>query len=132
MRKFGRSLTDYLQSFAEPVLVIDQDGRVITVNEPGRKVLNKGIKEIEGYLGGEVFGCEHSKEPGGCGETLHCLSCVVRSTVERTYHTGITHHRIPACPDLDIVSGPRTIKFIISTEKIEKAVLLKIEEIHTA
>lgn len=129
MSRFGRSLTNYLQSFSEPVLVVDQDGRIITVNDSGQEVLSKNITKIEGYLGGQVFGCLHSREPGGCGETLHCLSCVVRNTVEETYKTGIAHHRIPACQDLDTVSGPRTTRFIISTEKIEKAVLLILEEI---
>lgn len=131
MRKHGRCLNDYLGQFSEPVLVIDRNGRAITANKAGQYVLGKEIEEIEGYLGGEIFGCLHAQEEGGCGETLHCLSCVIRNTVEETYRTGLSQQKIPACQDLDTVSGPRTTRFIISTEKLDHAVLLKVDDIKT-
>lgn len=132
MSRHGRSLNDYLRQFKEPVLVIDQNGRAITANDAGQQLLGKEMDEIEGYLGGEIFGCQHAQEEGGCGETLHCLSCVIRNTVEETYRTGIPHHKVPACQDLDTVAGPRKVRFIISTEKIDHSVLLKIDNIATA
>lgn len=129
MSRFGRSLDEYLNSFAEPVLVVDQTGRIITINGMGQQVLSKPSDQIEGYLGGQVFGCLYAKEEGGCGETLHCLSCVIRTSVEETHRTGTAHHRVPACQDLDTVAGPRLTRFVISTEKIEDVVLLRVDEI---
>ncbi len=129
MSKYGRGLDEFLENFSEPVLVVDQNGRAITANRAGRQVTGKELDQIEGYLGGEIFGCLHAQEDGGCGETIHCLSCVIRNTVVETYRTGTSHHRVPACQDLDTVSGPRTTRFIISTEKIDHAVLLRIDDI---
>ena len=129
MTRLGQSLNDYLNELQEPVLVMDKYARVITVNQPGEQVLGKPLPGISGYLGGEVFGCLHAKEPGGCGATLHCLSCVIRDTIEDTHRTGQAHHHIPACQDLDTVDGPRKTRFIISTEKVEELVLLTLEDI---
>jgi len=130
MSKYGRSLSDFLNGFREPVLVVDQGGRIITVNGSGQEMLAKEIDQIEGYLGGEVFGCFHAKETGTCGEAIHCLSCVIRNTVEETYRTGVAHQNITACQDLDTVSGPRPARFSISTEKVDDSVVLKIEEVN--
>jgi hypothetical protein len=129
MNQLGLSLSDYLNELRQPVLVIDKNARVITVNGPGQRALRKTLPEIAGYLGGEVFGCVHAEEPEGCGGTLHCLSCVIRNTVEDTYKTGHAHLNVPACQDLDTLSGPRLTRFVISTEKIADLVVLKIEDV---
>ncbi len=129
MKQLGLSLSDYLNELRQPVLVLDKNSRVITVNEPGQRVLGKTIPEIAGYLGGEVFGCVHAEEPEGCGGSLHCLSCVIRNTVEDTHKTGQAHLNVAACQDLDTISGPRLTRFIISTEKIADLVVLKIEDV---
>ncbi len=128
MSRLGQSLKEYLNEFSEPVLVLDKYSLVITTNNAGERVLGKNVPELTGYLGGDVLGCLHAKEPGGCGATLHCLSCVIRNTVKDTYQTGCEHQNVPACMDIDTISGPRKKSYNISTEKVDDLVLLKLEK----
>ena len=128
MSTLGQSLKEYLNDLPEPVLVVDKYALVITTNNAGERVLGKPLPEIAGYLGGEVLGCLHAEEPGGCGATLHCLSCVIRKTIKDTYQTGCEHLNVPACLDIDTISGPRKKSYNISTEKVDGLVLLKLEK----
>ncbi|MBW1722432.1 MAG: hypothetical protein JRH13_09260 [Deltaproteobacteria bacterium] len=123
------TLREYLDRFPGPVFLVDAEGRIVTANKEGLKVLNKRAEDIEGRLGGDAFECKYAKLPGGCGNTIHCKTCTIRITVTDTLETGQSHTKIPAYPDLHHMSGENRIRFLISTEKVGKAVLLRIDEI---
>ena len=124
----GMPMGDFLDSLPAPIFIVDGEGRVQTANRLGREAVSKDLGQIEGYLGGEVFQCHYATLPGGCGNTLHCKSCVIRNTVMKTHETGEACVRVPACQDLDTFAGPRTIRFLISTEKVGDVVLLFIDD----
>lgn len=124
----GKAMEDFLDSLQAPVLVVDSDVRVLAANVHAQEVVSKRKLEINGRLAGEVFECAHAHQPGGCGHTLHCQSCTIRLTVTKTFHTGASFIRVPACQDLDTFEGPRKIRYLISTERAGGTVLLRIDD----
>lgn len=123
------SLNEYLNRLGAPVLVMDDDVRVMDFNEPARTVLGKSAADIEGFYGGDVIECVYAKQPGGCGNTEHCKACTIRKTVIHTYATGQPHVRVPAYQDIQTANGAREMRFTISTEKVGQFVLLRIDDV---
>jgi hypothetical protein len=108
---------------------MEQDGRVLSANGPARLLLGKALPAIENRLGGEVIECVHSREPGGCGETIHCKSCTIRRTVTDTYASGNCHVRVPAYQDIWTPSESKQVRFLITTEKVGNYVMLRIDDV---
>jgi len=125
----GQTMESFIDGFDVPVLVVNNDGKIFCANEAAQQFLSKSNVEIVGYFGGEVFGCVHASEPGGCGGTLHCKSCTVRRTVENTLATGVASLHVPAFCDLARFHGIKTIRFLVSTEKVGSAVVLRIDKV---
>lgn len=90
-------LQEYLDGLRDPILVVNGDVDVKTANGRARELLQKELPAIEGYQGGDMFECEYSKLPEGCGKTYHCSACAIRRTVTDTFKTGINHVTVPAC-----------------------------------
>ena len=124
----GKPLAKFLDSLPAPVFVVDQDVRIVTANALGRELISKDLEEMRGHLGGEVFSCKYSKMPGGCGQTVHCKACTIRKTVTKTYKNGRPCTRVPAYMDLGDYTGDKTVRFLISTEKVENVVFLRIDD----
>lgn len=128
MTGLGESFEDFLDALQIPILVVDDNVRVLAANVLAREAVSKEMVQIKGYLGGEVFRCKHSRLLGGCGLSVHCKSCVIRVTVTKTFKSGKPCIQVPACLDLDTITGNRRIRCIISTEKVANAVLLYIDD----
>ena len=124
----GEDMVDFLDSLPGPVFVINKDGRVVSANTHGPLYLSTEVNAIQGRLGGEVFECKYAKSPGGCGHTICCKTCTIRKTVMQTAETGESHFRVPAYMDLGDICDTRTVKFLISTEKVNDVVLLRIDD----
>ncbi|MBI5093409.1 MAG: hypothetical protein HZB26_13335 [Candidatus Hydrogenedentes bacterium] len=123
----GQSFGEFLDSCAVPILVVEADMRVIGANVAARALVSDSMPEIEGRLSGDVIGCKHASEPGGCGRTIHCQSCTIRRAAMETLKTGIPHFRMPAFADIGVITGDERVKFLISTERRKDMVLLRIE-----
>ena len=119
-------LNDFLDQISVPVVLVSYDGIVKTANEKACAMLGKDLSRIEGNLGGAVFECAYGLLPGGCGNTHHCSGCVIRRTVVATHETGKPSYRIPATLKQNTPENPQDIKFLISTEKFNGYVMLKI------
>ncbi len=127
----GESFAAFLESLHLPVYVVDGSGRVIAANGEGCRLVSLDINEMRGRLGGEVFRCRYADLPGGCGETVHCRSCAIRLSVGHTFETGEPCIRVPAYVDLGDLFDNRTIRFLVSTEKVENAVLIRVQDLQT-
>lgn len=123
------SLRSFLDMFAKPVFLVEDDVRVVSGNSAALSLLNKTHEDFEGKLGGEVFDCKYADLPEGCGKTIHCKSCTIRMIVTDSLRTGKNHIEIPAYPDLHHITGEYQIRFLISTERVGDVVLLKIDEV---
>ena len=128
MKGMGQPLTDFLDALPGPIYVVDSECRVVGANTLGLQQISKDLPAIEGQLAGEVFECKCAKLPGGCGRTIHCKTCTIRRTVTKTAKTGESCYRVPAFIDLADISKDMTVRFLISTEKVNDAVLLRIED----
>ena len=111
-----------------PVLVVQDNARVIAANAAARKMLTREQLEICGELAGEVLGCSHAREPGGCGQTVHCKSCAIRQCVAHTMETA-EPCRKTAFADIGLVSGDKRLRFLIETEKVNSFVRLTMYDV---
>jgi len=122
-------LWKFLDQFPKPVFLVTAEGRIVTGNSAGFSLLQKNPEAVDGALGGDAFGCRYADLPGGCGNTVHCKTCTIRSTVLNTLQSGRSNLRVPAYPDLHHMTGEKRIRFLITTERIGDAVLLRIDEV---
>jgi len=125
----AKSIKDILDQFSKPVFLLNSDGRVVCGNNAGLSLLKKSLDEIGGKLGGEAFSCKYADLPGGCGNTIHCKTCTIRNTVMDTLESGKSNIGIPAYPDLHHITKENRIRFLITTERVGKAVLLRIDDV---
>jgi len=124
----GEQFEHFLDSLPAPVLVVDQDARIVSANSESQQFFSKDLEEMQGRLGGEVFSCKYSNLPGGCGQTVHCKTCTIRITVTTTFESGKPCVDVPAYMDLGDRTGNKTIRFLISTIKIANAVIVQIAD----
>lgn len=89
-------IRNILNEFNEPVLLMDWKGICVVANTAALKTLEKAVDLIEGHLGGDIICRVHSKEPGGCGNTIHCSGCAIRNTVIDAFETGKNHLKVEA------------------------------------
>lgn len=125
-----RTMRGFLNDLDAPTVLVDGHVRVLEANDAALAVMGKGREEAVGYLGGEVFECAHARQPGGCGGTVHCVGCTLRSTVEETFITGHScDHRVAVVRR----AGPRDdaartdTRLTISTEKVGGLVLIRLD-----
>ena len=124
----GISIQEFIDNLLVAIIVLDQKGSVQTVNEKARSLFNKELFFFKGSSIGKVFECEYAQLPEGCGETVHCSGCAIRTAVTETFTSGNPVIRMGATLK-DLKPGePKKIHYYISTRKIGDAVLLQIEE----
>lgn len=120
----GQRLGEYLDRYPFPVLVCDDDGRVLAINARSERELGIGNRQSIGLLGGELMECVHARLPGGCGATIHCPACTLRGTITHTYQTGEPIFRESV--SVEKIDGIRW--FSISTCKTETGVAIVVNE----
>ena len=122
----GVTMQDFINRLPAPILVVDGDVRILSVNQSAAVLLRKTLQELGGKLGGQAIECVHAREPGGCGRTVHCESCTIRNCVNTTFLTGAPCIDVPAYPDTQYVREEQTLSISVTTEKHGKFVLLRI------
>jgi hypothetical protein len=125
----GVHLSAFLDALDIPVLLVDDDVRVIGANTLALSFVQKDLPKIENNHGGDVFECIYAATPEGCGKTIHCSGCAIRIAVRDTFYSGSSHREIPAYLKCGRSGQPTRIGLLISTEKVNEAVLLKIDSV---
>lgn len=125
----GMPLRQFLDGLGKPIIAVDSDAVIHVSNREAEELLGRTRNEIEGQYLGDVFECDYSFLPEGCGRTIHCVACAIRRCVNETYETGNSCTRIPAHLNHEKSEGVDEIHFIISTEKLGNIVLLRIDEV---
>ena len=128
VRELGQPMQEFFDALSVPVLVVQDNARVISANAAARKLLSREQLEICGELAGDVIGCRHAREPGGCGRTRRCRSCAIRQCVTHTLDTGEACRK-KAYADIGVVTGDRRVRFLIETEKVNSFVRLTIHDV---
>jgi hypothetical protein len=123
----GVHLSAFLDALNIPVLLVDNDVKVIGANALALSFVQKDLPEVENRHGGDVFECIYAATPEGCGKTMHCSGCAIRIAVRDTFYSGSSHREIPAYLKCGRSGQPKRIGLLISTEKVNDAILLKID-----
>jgi hypothetical protein len=122
-------LADFLDSLPAPVMAVNPDGRVVGSNDRLLGMVGKGRSAAFDRLGGEVISCIYSELPDGCGNTVHCLGCSIRNTVNETRETGRSKTRVPAFAYVRTPDGGMVkLQLLISAECAGDLVLLRVDE----
>ena len=125
----NRTLDKVLNCLDAPVIVVDQNAEVVSANDEALKVMDQDLEAVKGLKGGDAMECTYARLPEGCGNTIHCTACTVRGNVMKTFEEGKSLKKVPAILNRRKRESNQRIRFLISTEKINDVVLLKIEEI---
>lgn len=126
------TLREFLNGLGPPVLAVDGNVCILTASDSLCSILGKECPSIEDKLGGTAFECVYARLPEGCGQTVHCKTCTIRNMVTDTFATGKSHRHVPAYADLATPTGPKPMRFLISTERMGGMVLLTVEEMSPA
>jgi PAS domain-containing protein len=105
----GLTTGEFLDRFERPVVVVDTEGQVVSINRA--MAAQQGIEDraAAGLLGGELMECVHARLPEGCGRTLHCKGCAIRRVVNDTFHTGEPQHEVPASLEVEAQTRDLTL-----------------------
>jgi hypothetical protein len=118
----GMVLSNYLDSFDVPMMVISDDVRVMAYNQAYFKAFCAGKEKPKGLLGGEFLGCVNSHLPEGCGKSSLCPDCGIRRAIVETLKSNRPQERVPVVLKT-IVKGKLTeMKLEISTAKVGQTV----------
>ena len=120
----GVTLSEYLDEFEEPVLVVTPDRRVVAVNRPMEAFMGRGIRELRGLLGGEATECVYARLPEGCGQSIHCNTCDIRNAVLRARDTGAPVEDVEARLERD----EGTVHLRVSAYPVAGCIRLVIDE----
>jgi hypothetical protein len=127
-----KSSREIVDLFGVPVLLVDNGSRILAANKHAQKILNKPFPSLENHLPGEAVECVNSRQPGGCGKTVHCHACALRKTLEKTIASGEGMEKVPAYLDVFQKDGSVIRRLLyISTEKLADFVLLRIDGVET-
>jgi len=113
VKDLGQPLSEFVDELITPILVMRGDTRIVAATAAARRLSREPLEELAGLLCGDVLGCLHCHEEGGCGRTVHCLSCTIRRSVGHTFETGEPCLDVPAFQDIGLLSRAKLVCFRI-------------------
>lgn len=117
----GKPLENFADAFPFPVVITDGSIRPVAINRSAYENLTNHQKITDYSTMGIMVECRHSREPGGCGKTVHCTGCVLRDTIAKTNETGEPFTDVPA----KLNSAAEEVFYYVSTRKVDNHVLVK-------
>jgi len=118
----NEELSRYLESLSLPAALLAQDHTVLFANRHFQDM--QAGDEVMGLRVGQVLGCMYSPLLGQCGETVTCLLCALRRSIDETRRSGTGLRGVPiAYPHKDDMRRTYTI----TTQNAGDAVLLMLE-----
>ncbi len=125
----GFHLSDYLDTFEEPMAFFNPNTRVVAYNNGYAQAFLTGDEKTIGVLCGEFLNCSNSKLAEGCGRTEFCPACGFRNAILKTLRTGLPQEKVPAT--LKTIEMGKSVEkhFEISTERHGPVVRMKFEKL---
>ena len=124
----GESMSTFLDKLPGPIYMLNSGCEIISANAEGARALGKDLSEFAGKVVGKAFECKHAGMEGGCGENEHCRTCTIRNSILDTYETGKSILKVPAYPDIHEIISETAVNYLISTEKVGEAVIVKVDK----
>ncbi len=121
----GITLDNLIDEFETPVLVVDEDCRIIASNKMASHIAGLGPSKRDyiGLLGGEAMKCVYADLPEGCGNTYHCVGCAIRTAVKASMESGVPQKDVP----VTLKRKDGEVKLKITTEKIFSLVRINLK-----
>ncbi len=118
----GERLSSFLESLPGPAALVARDHTVLESNNRFQTLAVD--HEVAGLRVGDLLDCMYTSTLGKCGETVACLLCHLKRSVEQTWLTGEGLRGVP-------ISYPHRIQsrksLTVTTEKVGDSVLIMIE-----
>lgn len=90
----GAVLSGVMSVLAAPALVVDDDGRVVDVNQEAADLIGRDVPALLGRRIGEVLHCANlSPEHPECGTTPRCGECSLRQAICGSLGPGAMNSR---------------------------------------
>jgi PAS domain-containing protein len=129
----GELLGTILDAIPASIFMVNQDVKVLGVNQKALLMLSQDPESIIRRPAGEVLHCIHSTEtPGGCGTAESCRECLVRAAVGKSFSANQVV-RQKAQMELVAKGDVSTASLLITTTPFEfqqqRFVLLIMEDI---
>ena len=124
----GTTLQQHLDSILTPILLVDDQNKVLAANTKAGEMLGKQPDVAGGPRLGPVFDCVYSRYPEGCGREIHCVGCVIRNSISATLRTGQPKVSIPATVSVNSPDQAGAVTFTITTFKTGEFVTLRIDQ----
>ena len=102
-----------------PIFVVDENMTIQSFNDSFSTLFSRTENEIIGKLPGNAFGCVFANDKKLCGETDHCVKCILRKHMEK----AINENR---------ESGRKVIEkeFIINDKIVKKQLSMEIKPLN--
>jgi hypothetical protein len=85
----GRYFRTLFDAVPSPVLIVDDDLRILDYNVAGAELLGEDRRLQYMKRGGDALYCVHSFEsPEGCGRSGDCGDCIIRNSVSEALRDG--------------------------------------------
>ncbi len=111
--KDNEQLLNIYNSIPFPLMVVDEDMRILFWNSASQYLLNSEV--IYRQRGGEILYCIHSKEAEeGCGYAPYCKTCVIRNSVMESIH-GNKAYRKKTIMELITNEGVKQFPLLVTT-----------------
>jgi nitrogen-specific signal transduction histidine kinase len=128
LQRDGTSFQRHIDSITVPILVVDSNNTVVTMNTEASNVFGSGQDARVEEVLGRVFDCFYSSLPEGCGRHIHCAGCLIRRSVATTFETGKPQILIPATLSVESLDHVCDIVLYVTTVKNDGKVLLRVEK----
>ena len=126
---YGFNARKFLELFDAPVLLVDDDARVLAANHLARAVFSCLPGAGQQRYCGDVLECVNACLENGCGKTRLCPDCIIRSSVTGTHTTGLPVTDRPATLCRRTGEIQEQIRLLVSTRKDRNVVLLRLRPI---
>lgn len=119
---------ELLEAIEAPLLLMQGNPRqVVGANRRALALFGKGLEEVAGHRGGQVFDCVHSFTEAGCGKDVNCEGCPIKDAIVDTFITGSPHQGVASTLQVKKPDGHENRIVQVSTEKIGELALVRVE-----
>lgn len=123
------TIRGFIDTIDIPILVLQAEPRqVFTANKKACELFGKGLHQMEGFRGGQVFDCVQSFTEAGCGKDINCENCDIKGAIIGTLTMGNSFENIKSTLDIKKDDKISTYLLQISTEKVGDLALVRIDE----
>ena len=130
-RETAEELAAVFRASPLPILVVDEDLRVLEMNDVLSECMGVPLGEAVGRIAGEALGCVHAE--GGCGSAPACEGCGIRRAVSSTFKKERPHRDLEATVKVRMGDETRELHVLVNTALLShrgrRAVVVALQDV---